>query len=288
MRRRRKQEKRPIGLGRRAEEGRRSRGAAPRLKWLGLLALVVVCASLAGLAAFFALTAGSGGQSGPPRAAIVDQLSLTFPNPAFVQQATSMLEGAGYAVDYYPGEQVTIEFYQDLPSHQYEVLILRVHSGRFRTPDGTLTDDVVLFTGEPYSRQRYVEERQAGILTRARYFETNPPTYLFGIPAKFVESRMKGDFEGATVVLMGCDGLRSNKMAEAFVRKGAEAFISWDAHVSTDHTDAATERLLQHLVIDNLGVQEAVARTMSEVGPDPSFGSQLLVYPPEAAASAGH
>jgi hypothetical protein len=246
-----------------------------------------VCASAAALAAFLALGVGSGGQSGPPRAAIVDQLSLTFPNPAFVQEARSVLEGAGYAVDYYPGEQVTIEFYQDLPSHQYEVLVLRVHSGRFRTRDGTLTDDVVLFTGEPYSRQRYVEERQAGILTRARYFETNPPTYLFGIPAKFVESRMKGGFEGATVILMGCDGLRSNKMAEAFVRKGAGAFISWDDLVSTDHTDAATERLLQHLVIDNLGVQEAVARTMSEVGPDPSFGSQLLVYPPEAAASAG-
>jgi hypothetical protein len=254
-------------------------------RW-ALFAFVAVCGLVAGLVAFFALTAGSGGQSGPPRAVIVDQLGLTFPNPDFVQQATSMLEGAGYAVDYYPGEQVTIDFYQHLPSHHYEVVILRVHSARFRTPDGTLTDDVVLFTGEPYSRERYVEEREAGILTRARYFETDPPTYLFGIPAKFVESRMKGEFEGATVILMGCDGLRSNKMAEAFVRKGAETFISWDAHVSADYTDAATERLLQHLVVDKLGVQEAVARTMSEVGPDPSFGSKLVIYAAKAAVSA--
>jgi hypothetical protein len=248
--------------------------------------VVAACAALAALAAFLTLGASSGGQSGPPRAAIADQLSLTFPNPAFVQEATRMLEGAGYAVDYYPGEQVTIEFYQDLPSHHYEVVILRVHSGRFRTPDGTLTDDVVLFTGEPYSRQRYVEERQAGILTRARYFETNPPTYLFGIPAKFVESRMKGEFEGATVILMGCDGLRSNKMAEAFVRKGAEAFIGWDAHVSADHTDTATERLLHYLLVEKRTPSEAVAQTMAEVGPDPSYGSKLVVYPAEAAASA--
>jgi len=96
---------------------RRDKGGAPRLKWLGLLALVVVGASLAVLAAFLALRPGSSEQPGPPRAAIVDQLSLTSPNQAFVQEATSMLEGAGYAVDYYPGEQVTIEFYQDLPRH---------------------------------------------------------------------------------------------------------------------------------------------------------------------------
>ena len=38
--------------------------------------------------------------SGPPRAAIVDQLSLTVPNPDFVESATETLERAGYIVDY--------------------------------------------------------------------------------------------------------------------------------------------------------------------------------------------
>jgi hypothetical protein len=267
---------------------RRGKGGAPRVKRLALLAAVAACVSLAALAAFLALRPGSSEQSGPPRAAIVDQVSLTDSNPAFVQAATSMLEGAGYAVDYYPGEQVTIQFYQDLPSHHYEVVILRVHSARFQTDAGVLTDDVVLFTGEPYDRQRYVAERKAGILARVRYFETNPVSYFFGVTAKFVESRTKGGFEGATVILMGCDGLRSNKMAEGFVRKGAEAFISWDDLVSSDHTDAATERLLQHLVVDKLGAQESVTRTMTEIGPDPSYGSKLLVYPAEASASAAH
>ena len=267
---------------------RRGQGGAPRLKWLALSALVAVCACLVAVVAFLALRPGSSEQPGPPRAAIVDEVSLTDPNPAFVQEATSMLEGAGYAVDYYPGEQVTIQFYQDLPRHHYDVVILRVHSARFQTDAGVLTDDVVLFTGEPYDRQRYVAERKAGILARVRYFETNPISYFFGVTAKFVESRMKGDFEGATVILMGCDGLRSNTMAEAFVRKGAEAFISWDDLVSTDHTDAATERLLQHLVVDKLGTQESVTRTMTEIGPDPSYGSKLLVYPAEASASAAH
>ena len=287
MSRRWKQEEKRSGPGWRAGEARRGQVRARRLKWLVVIGLAMVCGIAAGLAAFFALGVGSGEQSGPPKAAIVDQLSLTDPNPAFVQDATSMLEGAGYAVDYYPGEQVTVEFYRGLATHHYGVLILRVHSGRYRTPDGTLTDDVVLFSGEPYS-QSYPEERKTGILKRARYFETDPPTFLFGIPAQFVESRMKGGFEGATVILMGCDGLRSNTMAEAFTGKGAKAFISWDDIVSADHTDAATERLLQYLVVDKLGVQEAVAATMREIGPDPSYGGKLAVYPAETSVSAAH
>jgi hypothetical protein len=54
--------------------------------------------------------------TGSPRAAIVDQLSLTEPNPAFTEAATDLLEQAGYAVDYFPGEEVTVEFYRQLPT----------------------------------------------------------------------------------------------------------------------------------------------------------------------------
>jgi hypothetical protein len=264
---------------------RHGHGGAPRLRWLGLLAVVAIGACIAALAAFLAPRPGSSEAPGPPKAIIVDQLSLTSPNSAFVQEATSMLEGAGYAVDYYGGDQVTIDFYRDLARHHYGMVILRVHAARFQTNDGTLTDDVVLFTGEAYDRQKYVQDRLAGYLARARYFLTNPVSYFFGVTAKFVESKMKGDFEGATVILMGCDGLRSNTMAEAFVGRGAKAFISWDDLVSTDHTDAATETLLRHLLLEKQTSSDAVAQTMTEVGPDPSYGSKLLVYPEAAAAS---
>jgi hypothetical protein len=262
-----------------------------------------VCGIVAALAAFVALGVGSGGQSGPPKAAIADHLSLTFPDPAFVQQATSMLEEAGYAVDYYPGEQVTVEFYRNLPRQGYELLILRVHSALFKqdiaSPDvppatlervlTSLADNVFLFTAEPYSEARYREEQVALRLLPVRYYGGSPQySRYFAIASDFVRSGMKGHFDQSTVVLMGCDGLTFDTTAAAFIKRGAGAVVGWSGRVSADHTDAATERFLQHLVIDNLGVQEAVARTMSEVGPDPSFGSQLLVYPPEAAASAGH
>jgi hypothetical protein len=264
---------------------RRGKGGARRLKWLRLPALVAICASLAALVAFFALGVGSRGQSGPPKAAIVDQLSLTSPNPAFAKEASTLLADAGYDVDYTPGEAVTVDFYRQLGRGHYDVIVLRIHVGRELDPaTKTLSDDAVLFTAEPYSDIKYVSDQEAQLLGIVSY-QPGAERY-FGVFPEFIASAMRGNFNGATVILMGCDGLRSNKMAEAFVRKGAEAFISWDDLVSADHTDAATERLLQHLVVDKLGAQESVTRTMTEIGPDPSYGSKLVLYPPAASASA--
>ena len=96
---------------------------------------------------------------------------------------------------------------------------------------------------------------------------------------KFIQSRMNGEFQGTTVVLMGCDGLRSDRTAQAFLNRGAKTFISWDRPVSATHTDKATQRLLQLLLVDELPAAEAVARTMQDVGPDPTFQSELLTFP---------
>ncbi|GAG52736.1 unnamed protein product, partial [marine sediment metagenome] len=50
-----------------------------------------------------------GGGSSSPTAAIIDQLGATYPNPDFADAAAETLEQAGYAVDYYPPEQITVE-----------------------------------------------------------------------------------------------------------------------------------------------------------------------------------
>ncbi len=219
-----------------------------------------------------------------PRAAILDQLDLTYPNPAFIQTTTDMLETAGYAVDYYRGREVTVELYRNLPKYDYDVVILRVHSGLVAEIDETtgtetLTDYVSLFSGEPYSETKYVEEVQAGPLGIASNYEGGPE--YFGIGPTFIESSMNGSFDDTKIILMGCDGLRAERTARAFLDRGAATFISWDKPVSATHTDAATERLLRHLFIDRLPVPDAVEQTMAEVGPDPTFDSKLLYYPLE-------
>jgi hypothetical protein len=191
-----------------------------------------------------------------------------------------LLEQAGYAVDYYPGEEVTVEFYRGLPAHGYDLLVLRVHSGMAKD-DGVPTNYVSLFTGEPFSEifhdAETWEDAEAGRLGRARQRDGSPEYY--SIVPDFIESSMRGRFEGTTVIMMGCDGLRTDTTAEAFVHKGAKAVVGWSGPVSPSHTDAATERLVNHLVTDGLTVEEATARTMAEVGPDPEYKSRLLVYP---------
>lgn len=261
---------------------KRSRG----LRKLGILLVSVVLLSVSLAAGLLLSGLVTGDSSGPKTAVIVDQLSLTFPNPAFAETATDMLEEAGYAVDYYSGEAVTVDLYRDLPKHDYELIILRVHSGIVRQVDPqseerTVMEYVGLFTGEPYSDATYGGREGAGRIGLAVARDYHGGQY-FGVTPYFIEFTMEGRFDKATIILMGCDGLRSDRTAESFVERGAETFVSWSGKVSASHTDAATERLLQHLLTDGLTIQEAVTETMAEVGPDPSYDSTLLVYPSEA------
>ena len=215
-------------------------------------------------------------ESTQPKAAIVDQLSLTFPNQTFMKTATKILEQAGYTVDYYPGEKVTVEFYRNLPTHGYKIIILRVHS----TTGGYPT--LVLFTSEIYSRQKYVYEQLTDQLYSCRYYYTDREAY-FGILPPFVELSMKGKFQNTIIVVTGCEGLRNTKMAEAFIQKGAKVYIGWNALVSATHTDTATTILLQHLIIEKQTIRQAIENTMKEIGPDPTYKSILQYYPHSSA-----
>ena len=207
-----------------------------------------------------------------PRAAIVDQLGLTSPSREFIDSATNKLERAGYSVDYYPPEEVTVDMYRDLPTRGYEFIILRSHSGLVRETGWTET---ALFTSEPYSPTKYVEEQRSGRLAIAANYDAGPR--YFALEGDFIESSMRGRFDNTTVILMGCDGLRNDTFAATFLGKGAKSFISWDRPVSADRTDTATERLLEHLLIGGLSAEEAVTRTTREVEPDPTFGAELRV-----------
>lgn len=234
------------------------------------------------IAALFlvSLTLGDSPADGPKTAAIVDQLTLTVPNPDFVQSATDTLEQAGYSVDYFPGKQVTLDFYRQLPTHGYDLVVLRVHSAHFRDVwHGRSFDEAMLFTSEPYSPDAYLDEQKAGRLAQVQYHEGGE--LYFGIGADFVRSSMRGQFEDTTIIMMGCSGLNTTTTGEAFLRRGAGAFVSWNDFVSGPHTDEATELLLEHLVLEGFNPVDAVALTRQDVGPDPSTNAELRVLSAE-------
>lgn len=216
------------------------------------------------------------------KAAIVDQLSLTFPNQTFIETATNILEQAGYGVDYYPGEKVIVEFYRNLPTHGYGLIILRVHSSA-TTLQGQdhIEAPVCLFTAESYTTNKYLWKQLTDQLVIASYTMPRPP-YYFAITPKFVTSSMNGKFQNATIIMMGCEGLNNTKMAEAFTEKGAKVYISWHGSVLASHTDITTTHLLQNLLIKKQTIRQAVENTTQEVGADPTYESILTYYPLKA------
>jgi hypothetical protein len=246
---------------------------------LSLAAVVVAIVLLAGGG-----DSGDASTDGLKKAVIVDQLELTAPNPTFVSNARETLSQAGYSVDYIHGKDVTVDFYRKLPSREYDLVLLRVHAGITRevqegSGETTATEYVSLFTGEPYDESKYGDEL-LNYIGRATYTDEPDGDAVYGIGPRFVADKMEGDFGGALVVLMGCDGLRSQVTAEAFTNRGASAFVSWSQQVSAPHTDEATEKLLQRLLIEGVPLREAVQQTAAEVGPDQAFGGELRVFPP--------
>ncbi len=87
----------------------RTRWSRPRRAALVLAVAVgglLISALLIYPAASRGLERATGGSAEPKlTAVIVDQLSLTAPNPAFAESTTEMLEEAGYSVAYYPARR---------------------------------------------------------------------------------------------------------------------------------------------------------------------------------------
>jgi hypothetical protein len=217
------------------------------------------------------------------KAAIVDQLSLTFPNQTFIETATNTLKQAGYSVDYYLGENVTVEFYRNLPTHGYGLIILRVHS----TATGPTKSEVpvTLFSSERYDKAKYIYEQVTDQLVGVAFSqdEFEKGITYFGIFPAFITQSMNSRFQNTIIIMMGCQGLDNTLMAKAFVEKGAKVYIGWNMGVTASHTDTATTYLLQHFLIEKLTLRQSVSETFREVGFDPTYKSVLIYYPPEAA-----
>jgi len=221
----------------------------------------------------------SGTQTTGVKAAIVDQLSLTSSNPAFVEAATKYLREAGYSVDYFPGQDVTVEFFRNLPSQGYRFLVLRVEAAADSSGAAA-----ALFTSEPYSAEKYPQEQLSGQLGRVWYDPEGGAPY-FGVSQEFVKQSMKGRFPNSLILMMDGKGIFFTLMGTAFVERGARTIVGWSDTVDWSFTelgyysDYVAARFLQHLLGKKQTLNESITETMAEVGPDPLYESKLVYYP---------
>jgi hypothetical protein len=243
------------------------------LPWFAWLLIALAIAGAVVLVRVYPMGQHSPDNTGKPRAAIVDQLYKFQPNEAFVANVTGELEEHGFAVDLYQGDNVTVDFYRELPTHGHKLIIFRAHSGLL----GGIPKTVV-FTNEEYSPDRYPKEQLFDELLIGAPGPDQP--VMFGITASFVRRSMEGGFDNTAIIIMGCGGIYLEDLARAFVQKGASVYLAWDLSVLLPYVDDATLCLIGQLSSENVTVEEAVNRTMRIKGRDPEYEAELRYYPP--------
>ncbi len=208
-------------------------------------------------------------------AAIVDQLGGEFPNSDFNETGivSDILHDAGFNVSYHKGNTVNVAFYKGFARYNYGIIVLRAH---FATREGETIVD--LFSSEEFSMYKYASERDNGLLTKGNY-SWKPGKFYFAVTPKFIEN-LEGGFPKSIVIAMGCNSLNETckEMAEAFIKKGAKAYIGWTGLVELSHTDNETIKLLNKFFIENKTLSEAVNASKL----DPIRMSQMKYYPLEA------
>jgi hypothetical protein len=210
-------------------------------------------------------------------AIIIDQLGDNSSNPEFVANVTDILSATGFKVTYYESKDVNVPFFSELAKGNYGIIILRAHSAL--RIDGSAVD---FFTSEEFAWNKYSQMVDDGLLTRGNYsWETNK--YYFAITPKFIEN-LEGRFPRSLVIAMGCWSLKQGYegMADAFMKRGATAYIGWSDEVDIGHSDNETIKLLRQLLEEN----KTIARAVDFTAPDLVFGSVLGYYPKTDAVSS--
>ena len=211
----------------------------------------------------------------PMTAAVIDEVSAFIPDPQFNSSILSVLTSAGYRVDYYQPGAVTIQLFKELPSMGYGIVIIRDHS------TGSGTDGISIVTSELYSSNKYAFEQLSGEVARVN-LGVNGLDY-FSITPQFVREAMQGFFPGSIIVMMGCTGLASSEMAQAFVARGAQVYVSWNQVVQAYRTDVSTTIFLQQMTQGH-SIEDSTS-IATRLGPrDPIYHSQFEYYPSNAGS----
>ena len=245
------------------------------------IALAVFILALPWLTLFSGCSAPS--PDSEAKAAIIDQLTVLQPNQVFIDQVTADLEAYGLKVDVYQGKEVSVKFYRELPQYGYKLIIFRAHSGMMQQREGTpmgALEATYLLTGEAYTEMKYVREQLTYQVLAARVMVGCP--LVFAINPIFLLNSMEGRFDNTAIIMMGCSCTYLNDMTHVFILKGASTYLGWDASVGLDYVDQATANLITNLCDKGMTIEQAVDRTMAEVGPDPDYGAYLKYYPTES------
>jgi hypothetical protein len=242
---------------------------------------------------------------GPPRAAIIDQLHDDIESIYFQEKATEYLETAGYEVDLFTTQQLTVDFYKKLPKMNYEYIVFRTHA--IGNDDGK-KEPVSLFTGEKYRDDKYITEQLSGqigkgapymssivevsadlselnsnktsieidVTPTSNIVDNSNPYFLIG--AKYVDEIMEGKFPNSVLILGGCSTLSNPSLADSLIKRGASSVVGWDDLVGSVNNDNTMLTLLENHLIEKMELEDAVESAMDKSAKGSKYNATFSYY----------
>ncbi len=221
-----------------------------------------------------------------PLAAIIDQLDDLIPNKRFQQKALEYLEDSGFDVDLYTTEDITVDFFKKLPSMNYEFIIFRTHSLEV----SQLGNSTFLFTGEKYDINKYILEQLSGQVHKAipisdqssdeeiEEVMADPDAEYFTVGSKLIDELMIGEFPQSVIIIGGCESVRTPDLAKSLILRGASAVIGWDRSINSMENDRVMLALLEEILINKIGMYDAIDSVMDEFGENLEYSSELYYF----------
>jgi len=206
-----------------------------------------------------------------PKAVIIDQLHNDIPNENYQKMLTEYLETAGYEVDLYTTDAITVNFYKRLPAMNYEFIVIRSHA----LGPGVIEDSATLFTGEKYSEDKHLQEQLSGLVGigipfRPSHVEQRGGSEFFADQSYFVlgsqliDEKMFGNFPGSTIILGGCDTQEESLLANSLLRRGATEIIGWNGLITARDNDLVILDLVEEVLVNGVAMDEAVQLVMND------------------------
>ena len=220
-----------------------------------------------------------------PRAVILDMMYAKYPNKYFDDTVEKNLQDAGYQVDVYKTENVTVDLYKKLPTMNYKFIVFRTHG----LHKGTVEKSATIFTGEVYSKNKHYSEQiarqvekgvpylRSEILAKGGYGAFVNQTY-FVIGSRFVDQSMVGTFPNSTIIIGGCDSMSNNLLAKSLVLRGASGVVGWNNLVSLDDNDKGILMVIDEIILHKESVENATKTVMANFTTHPTFPAKLEYY----------
>jgi len=208
---------------------------------------------------------------GIPKAAIIDQLHNEKPNKNYQQNVTKYLETAGYEVDLYTTDDITVDFYKKLPSLNYEFIVIRTHSLGI----GEVEESSSLFTGEIHNDYDHIQEQYLRLVghgvpflpsevNELGGFESLQDKTYFVIGSKFIDELMLGTFPKSKIILAGCETTEGTHLVESLLLRGASEVVGWDGLVSSRQNDEVIMKVLEETLVNGIELEDSVESVMKQ------------------------